>query len=1019
MTNASRLSPSNPIGSVMVVGGGIAGVQAALDLADSGYFVHLIEKSSAIGGAMSMLDKTFPTDDCSLCILSPKLVEVGRHLNIRIHTLSEVKEVQGEAGHFRVTVFQKARFIDMDKCIACGTCAEKCPRKVDDEYNAGLGKRKAAYVKFPQAVPLKYVIDKDHCIYFEKGKCRACEKFCPTQAVNFEDKDREFALEVGSIILAPGYEPFDPRIYDTYNYANHPNVITSMEFERILSASGPFEGHLVRPSDHEEPQKIAWLQCVGSRDIHHCDNGYCSAVCCMYAIKQAVIAKEHAGKDLETTIFYMDMRTPGKDFERYYERAQGERGVRFIRSRVHSVERVPGTDDLAIQYVMEDGSVVEDVFNLVVLSVGLQVSQDTVKLAETLGIEIGDGRFAATSPFEPVQTSRSGVYVCGVFQGPKDIPLSVMEASAAAADSGALLASARNTLTQKPPTLTEKDVTAEEPRVGVFVCHCGVNIAGVIDVEAVAEYAKTLPSVVYVERNLFTCAQDTQDKMKQVIAEHKLNRVVVAACSPRTHEPLFQETLKQAGLNKYLFEMTNIRNQGSWVHMNEPEAATEKAKDMVRMAVAKVALQQPLDEIQLNVTKSGLVVGGGIAGMTAALALADQGYPVTLVERKDVLGGHGRKLYSTWDGQPLTPYLDELIHRVIEHPQITVLTNAEIHDVQGFVGNFHTVVDMGGSLREIDHGVAILAIGAHSLKPTEYGYRHSDRIFLNLDLDRAISERDPRIANANAAVFIQCVGSREPQRPYCSRVCCSHSIENALRLKKLNPQMDVYVLYRDIRTFGLRENLYKEARARGVLFIRFDLDNKPQVQVASDGSLTVAVVDHVLRRPIVLKPDILTLASAIVMRTEEADALAKMFKVPLNADGFFLEAHAKLRPVDFATDGVFVAGLAHYPKPTEECIAQAKAAAARAATVLAKDSILAGGVAAIVNKELCCGCQGCVQCCPFGAISYLEQGAKCEVNQALCKGCGTCAATCPSEAITLLGFSHLQLYTQIDEALSA
>jgi len=683
------------------------------------------------------------------------------------------------------------------------------------------------------------------------------------------------------------------------------------------------------------------------------------------------------------------------------------------------VEPVPGTEDLAIQYVTEDGSVVEEVFNLVVLSVGLQISKDTLKLAETLGIEIGDGRFAATSPFEPVQTSRSGVYVCGVFQSPKDIPLSVMEASAAAADSAALLAPARNTLTQKPPTLSEKDVAAEEPRVGVFVCHCGVNIAGVIDVEAVAQYAQTLPSVVYVERNLFTCAQDTQDKMKQVIQEHNLNRIVVAACSPRTHEPLFQETLKQAGLNKYLFEMANIRNMGSWVHMNEPEAATEKAKDMVRMAVAKVALQQPLGEIQLNVTKSGLVVGGGIAGMTAALALADQGYPVTLVERKDVLGGHGRKLYSTWDGQPIAPYLDELINRVIQHPNITVLTNAQIRDVQGFVGNFHTVIDVAGQRKEIDHGVAILAIGAHSFKPTEYGYGQSDRIFLNLDLDKAISERDPRIVNARSAVFIQCVGSREPQRPYCSRVCCSHSIENALRLKKLDPEMDVYVLYRDIRTFGLRENLYKEARARGVLFVRFDLEKKPEVQVASDGSLTVTVVDHVLQRPIVLKPDLLTLASAIVMRTEEADELAKMFKVPLNADGFFLEAHAKLRPVDFATDGVFIAGLAHYPKPTEECIAQAKAAASRAATVLAKDSILAGGVVAVVNKDLCCGCQGCVQCCPFGAITYLEQEAKCEVNQALCKGCGTCAATCPSEAITLLGFSHLQLYTQIDEALTA
>jgi heterodisulfide reductase subunit A len=906
----------------------------------------------------------------------------------------------------------------MEKCIACGTCAEKCPRKVSDEYNAGLGKRKAAYVKFPQAVPLKYVIDKDHCIYFEKGKCRACEKFCPTQAVNFDDQDREFTLEVGSVILAPGFEPFDPSIYDTYSYT-HPNVITSMEFERILSSSGPFEGHLVRPSDHQEPKKIAWLQCVGSRDIHHCDNGYCSGVCCMYAIKEAAIAKEHAGADLDTAIFFMDMRTPGKDFDKYYERARTEKGVRFIRSRVHSIEPVPGTDDLAIQYVTEDGRITEEVFHLVVLSVGLQISKDTLELAEKLGVEIGDGRFAATSPFQPVQTSRTGIYVCGVFQSPKDIPLSVMEASAAAAESATLLAPARNSLTRKPPELTEKDVAAQEPRVGVFVCHCGVNIAGVVNVEAVADYAQTLPGVVHVERNLFTCSQDTQDQMKQIIEEHNLNRIVVAACSPRTHEALFQETLKQAGLNKYLFEMANIRNQGSWVHMNEPEAATEKAKDLVRMAVAKVALQQPLGEMQLGVTKSALVVGGGIAGMTAALTLADQGYPVTLVEQKDVLGGHGRKLYSTWDGQPVAPFLDELIKRVEAHPEITVLTRAQITDVQGFVGNFHTVVDVAGERRQVDHGVAVIAVGAHSLKPAEYGYGQSDRIFLNLDLDQAIGERDERVATARSAVFIQCVGSREPDRPYCSRVCCSHSIENALRLKKLNPDMDVYVLYRDIRTFGLRENLYKEARARGVLFIRFDLENKPVVDVASDGTLTVTVKDHVLQRPVVLKPDILTLASAIVMRESEADELAKMFKVPINAEGFFLEAHAKLRPVDFATDGVFVAGLAHYPKPTEECIAQAKAAASRAATVLARDSITAGGVVAVVNKDLCCGCQGCVQCCPFGAIDYLEQEGKCEVNQALCKGCGTCAATCPSEAITLLGFSHLQLYAQIDEALSA
>lgn len=1000
----------------MVVGGGIAGVQAALDLADTGYFVYMVEKSEAIGGVMSALDKTFPTNDCSMCILSPKLVECGRHPNIKILTMTDVQGVEGEAGNFQVSLHQKARYIDMDKCIACGLCAEKCPRKVSDEYNLGLNKRKAAYVKYPQAVPLKYVIDKDHCIYFEKGKCRACEKFCPAGAVNFEDKDKDFTLNVGSIILAPGFQAFNPRSYDAYNYANYPNVITSMEFERILSPSGPTQGHLTRPSDGKEPKSIAWFQCVGSRDINHCDNSYCSAVCCMYAIKEAVIAKEHSHEPLDASIFFMDMRTSGKEFEKYYMRAQEEHGVRFVRSRIHSVERVAGTDDLLIRYVTDDGVLREEPFDMIVLSVGLESSPEVIQLASRVGIKINEGRFAQTSPFQPVSTTRPGIFVCGAFQGPKDIPQSVMEASAAAAETSALLASVRGTIAKEPEELQETEVAGEEPRIGVFVCHCGINIGSVVDVPAVKEYARTLPSVAYVEENLFTCSQDTQDKMKEVIREHKLNRIVVASCSPRTHEPLFQQTIREAGLNKYLFELANIRDQDSWVHQKEPEAATEKAKDLVRMAVAKASLQEPLEEQKLSNTKSGLVIGGGVAGMEAALALAGQGYPVTLVEKKDELGGHARKLMTAWDGQPILPYLDDVIQKVENHPQITVRLNAEVKDVKGFVGNFYTTLDVKGKEEEVQHGVTIIATGAHSYKPTEYQYGKSERVFLNLDLDKALRERQDAVVKAESAVFIQCVGSREPDRPYCSRVCCSHSIENALRLKELNPDMDIYILYRDIRTYGMRENLYKEARGKGIIFIRFDLESKPQVELDGD-KLKVTVFDPILQRPLLLKPDILTLASAIVPK--ETEKLAKMFKVPRNAEGFFLEAHMKLRPVDFATDGVYVAGLVHWPKPTEECIAQAKAAASRASTVLAKDFITAGGVVAVINKEMCCGCQACLECCPFGAITYLEQEGRCEVNQALCKGCGTCAATCPSEAITLLGFSHLQLYRQIDEALSA
>jgi heterodisulfide reductase subunit A len=1010
------INNENTIGASLVIGGGIAGVQASLDLAEAGFRVYLIEKSEAIGGVMSALDKTFPTNDCSMCILSPKLVECGRHPNVEIITMAEVEDLIGGAGNFTVRVKQRPRYIDMQKCIACGTCAEKCPKKIDDPYNEGLSKRKAAYVKYPQAVPLKYVIDSANCIYLQKGKCRACEKFCPAGAVNFADKEKTFELRVGSVVLAPGFKAFDPSGLVNYQYGINPNVITSMQFERILSPSGPTGGHLARLSDGKEPRRIAWLQCVGSRDINRCDRSYCSAVCCMYAIKEAVIAKEHSKEPLESSIFFMDMRTSGKDFERYYMRAEEEHGIRFVRSRIHSIESDPATKDPVIRYLTEEGDLRSESFDLIVLSVGLEISKDIRELAVRLGIGLDEDGFAATSCFSPVSSSRPGVYVCGAFQGPKDIPQSVMEASAAAAETAALLSRARGTMAARPPERAERDISAEELRIGVFVCHCGINIGSVVDVPAVKEYAKTLPGVAFVEENLFTCSQDTQEKMKHVIREKNLNRIVVASCSPRTHEPLFQQTIQEAGLNKFLFELANIRDQDSWVHRDEPEEATRKAKDLVRMAVAKVSLQQPLSETRLDITRRGFVIGGGIAGLEAAKALADQGYPVTVIEKGKRLGGNASRLIRTWTGEAIASYLEELVHSIEARDDIEVILGAELKAVDGFVGNFIAHVSADGRTERIPHGVAIIATGAEPLVPYEYCYGRSDRIMLSLDLDKALREGDSMASKAGCAVFIQCVGSREPSRPYCSRVCCTHSIENALLLKEINPSMDVFILYRDIRTYGGREHLYKKAREKGVIFIRYDLSHKPQVELKA-GKPMVTVRDPVLAKDISISADILTLASAIVPSGSEE--IAKMYKVPLNHEGFFLEAHMKLRPVDFATDGVFVAGLAHWPKPVEEAIAQAKAAASRAVSlVLSRPFILAGGVAAFINKEMCSGCRSCEQCCPFGAISYLQQEARCDVNQALCKGCGTCAATCPSEAITLMGFSHEQLYRQIDEAMA-
>ncbi|MDH5266374.1 MAG: CoB--CoM heterodisulfide reductase iron-sulfur subunit A family protein [Candidatus Bathyarchaeota archaeon] len=994
------------VGAVLVVGGGIAGIQSSLDLADSGFKVYLMDQSPCIGGTMTQLDKTFPTNDCAMCILAPKLVGAGRHPNIQLVTNSEMRGVKGEAGHFEVTINRRARYVNAEKCTGCGVCAQKCPVEAIDEYNQGLGDRSAVYVKFPQAVPLTFMIDRDKCL-----GCGTCQEVCKADAIEYDQKGEDITLSVGSIILAPGFEEFDPRLKSEYGYGRYPNVLSSIEFERVLSASGPYGGIVLRPYDGEVPRRVAFVQCVGSRDAK-LGNNYCSSACCMYAIKEAVVAKEH-NPGLQATIFFMDIRAFGKEFDEYYTRAQEEYGVEFIRSRISHIEEVLESRNLLVSYVDEEGPKEEE-FDLVVLSVGMQSPQSAEELANTLGFKLNKYNFCHTETFTPLETSRPGIYVCGAFSGPKDIPESVAQASGAAARASSMIAPERWKLTAKKEYPPETDISEEEPRIGVFVCHCGINIGGVVNVPEVAEYAKTLPNVVYVEHNLYTCSQDTQKRIREMIKEHHLNRVVVASCTPRTHEPLFRETIREVGLNIYLFEMANIRDQCSWVHMHAPEEATEKAKDLVRSIVAKARLLTPLKKPLIDITPVGLVIGGGLSGMTAALELAKQGFKVNLVEKEKELGGHLSHIHYALGSEDPQEHLRSIVEEVTENDKIHVYLNAEIADIKGYIGNFKTVLTQNGEQKEIQHGVIIVATGAAEYEPTEYMYGKDERILTQHQLEERLSKKE---FNAKTVTMIQCVGARNEERPNCARICCASAVKNALKIKELSPETDVYILYKDVRTYGFLEDYYREAAGKGVIFIRYNDECKPEV-TKKDGGLKVAVTDPILNAEFEIQSDLVVLSVATIPNPGN-EPIAQMLKVPLTKDGFFLEAHMKLRPVDFATGGVFLCGMAHSPKLIDESISQACGAAARAITILSKPKLEMEGAIADVNEDLCGGCKICESVCAYSAIEMKEVDGKLRssVNEALCTGCGVCGSSCPTGAISMLHFTDDEILAQVRAAL--
>ena len=979
--------------SVLVMGAGIAGMQSALLLAEMGIKVFLLEQGPAIGGYFPLLDKTFPTNSCGICFMTPTppafcpIYECHLHDNIELLPYSEVTKVEGKGGDFSVSVLRKPRWVDPKRCTLCEACIKVCPVEVEREFGGGLEKRKAIYLPYPQAIPHSLVIDPKTCT-----RCGECVKVCSPGAIDLDGKEEEEKIEVGAILLGFGFEPFAAQRKGEYGFGRYENVMTSIQFERLLSTSSPTEGLPVRVSDGKKMEKIAFIQCVGSRDPS-CGQDHCSTICCMYATKQAMIAKDRS-PNLGVAFYYMDIRPMGKDYERYYERAKTEYGIEYIRSAISSIKELQQTKNLLLTYVKEDGTFEEREFDAVILSLGFTPPQSIKDMAQRMDLQLNQQGFCQTDEFNPAQTSVNGIFVGGAFRGPRDIPETVVEGSSAAASAASFLFP--NRLPQPPKEYPMEGALSEEiPKIGVFLCHCGEELKKTLSLFDLILETKLLKEVVHVEEVSLACLPEDLDLIKKRIGEQGLNRIVIAGCSHREIRGAMEEMARGMGFNPTLIEYANIREQCAFVHEHYPKLATEKAMALIRMAVERARRSQPIRKGKQKIDKKGLVVGGGLAGMTASLQLAQQGYEVYLVEKEKELGGNLKGSFYTLKGSNPQYLLDRLVKQIESRGSIHLYSEAEVLGFEKKNGHFRTKIRHQNEEKILDHGALILATGGKEVTPKEYLYGEDSRVITQRQLEKMIHFNDEGLKNVHSIVMIQCVGSRDEEHPYCSRICCGHAVKNALKLKEKNPDMNIFVLYRDVRTYGFYESYYQEARGKGVIFIRYDLENKPKV-ASQDGSFQVSLFDPAMNRSITLSADHIVLSTGIEPNNHQE--LAKIFDVDLNTDGFFMEANPKSAPLDFVDRGKFFCGLCHSPNFIEDTISQGNAAAARASALLSKEAIEEKTYLAYVIKRLCCGCGLCVTVCPYGARVLNEEEVKAEVIGSLCQGCGSCVIACRNAA---------------------
>lgn len=1016
--------------SVLVVGGGIGGMRAAIDLAEAGLKVYLIERDAGLGGRVAQLGYMFPTHDCVLCrgtsdhgygctrpAISPAFQDHNRHPNIEIMTRTQIIDAEGQAGNFRITLHREPRYVDPTLCTNCGLCAITCPERLPSEFQENLVTRNAVHKSAPRSLPDTYYIDKgDYC-----DGCNRCVDVCPTDAINLEDHPWKESLHVGAIILAMGYSLTDPLELAEYGYGRYLNVVHSMQYERYVSRSGPTEGLLLRPSDNTPPKRIAWLQCIGSRDQDH---PYCSSICCMYATKEAVLAKERLD-EVHCQVFIMDERAFNKEYNAYFYRSTSQYGVEYTRCRISDIREDPKTKDLIVQYPDPErgGEIAEDRFDMVVLSVGVRPPSGASTVAQHLDFDLNQYGFCQTDKFNPLESSQPGIYVCGAFSSPKEIAETIIDSSGAAGDVMRLFEDQLgiSQASDEFPFMTdadfppEKDVAGKEPRIGVFSCRCYPSMEGIIDIENLIDRARGFPGVVHAEDIGYGCFPDGLNMIKDAIRTHDLNRVVVAGCSHRTHESLFQKTVREAGLNSYLMEMVNLRGFSAWVHPHESDKATRKGLELVRVGVGRALHLEPIYRSSIPPDQRALVIGGGVSGMTAALSIADSGFEVILVEKENSLGGNLQRIHYLVEGDNPNRLLRDQVNRIISHSRIDVMTSTVVEKHDGHVGAYHAILrHTDGSTSEISHGVTIVATGGTEARVQRYLLGEHPAVITQLELENKLAYHLDQMTGLKDVVMVQCVKPEDETYEYCSRICCTSTIKNAIRLKLINPECNVTVLYKDIITYGFREQYYTEARESGVIFARYD-DHLPPEVGHDNGQIIVSMQEKMIDRKLVLKPDLLVLSTSIVP-SDGIEDLSKILNVPLSNEGFFLEAHIKMRPMDFMEEGIFICGIAHYPKFIEESISQAQAAAGRATTILSKKSFHYGGTIAIVDADKCVGCLTCMRTCPFEIPRVTDEytgvgnlGGAAYIEATLCHGCGTCTAECPANAIQLLNYTDDQI----------